>query len=249
MTHSITIFPAALLTAIEMLSLCTSLPIYLLLVIEGSPFWGGRAEHSKPYSKRGAPFDIASDSGVPPEQDFLIAFDAAELLLCFQGPVAQSSAAVRLLLASVSRCEPPAAGWTGTIRWGWWPPVSGATPLLHPRDAPSAFLPDLPPLTIVVFSVAPCHTPKRAFLRFPRFPRPPPAPGPQSERHRSSRAPFARHWQLIATGRHELPAHAALLDPVPFQNALRHSPIVPCGQSGRHMRSCTARCSFPSCCN
>src|ERR1700689_4290458 len=29
-THSITIFPAAFLTAIEMLSLCTSIPIYFL---------------------------------------------------------------------------------------------------------------------------------------------------------------------------------------------------------------------------
>src|SRR5215472_9046216 len=39
MTPSITIFPAAFLTAIEMLSLCTSIPIYLvLLVIKGAPF-------------------------------------------------------------------------------------------------------------------------------------------------------------------------------------------------------------------
>src|SRR5712672_534749 len=35
MTHSITIFPAAFITAIEMLSLCTSIPIYLVLVIKG----------------------------------------------------------------------------------------------------------------------------------------------------------------------------------------------------------------------
>src|SRR6516162_497402 len=35
MTHSITIFPAAFLTAIEVLSLCTSIPIYLVLVIRG----------------------------------------------------------------------------------------------------------------------------------------------------------------------------------------------------------------------
>jgi site-specific recombinase XerC len=37
-THSITIFPAPFITAIEMLSLCTSIPIYFLLSIEGVPF-------------------------------------------------------------------------------------------------------------------------------------------------------------------------------------------------------------------
>src|ERR1700687_1602632 len=44
----------------------------------------------------------------------------------------------------------------------------------------------------------------------------------------------AQHSQLIATGGHELPAHAALLDPVAFQNTLHRSPIVPRGQSGHH---------------
>src|SRR5260370_24594543 len=39
---------------------------------------------------------------------------------------------------------------------------------------------------------------------------------------------------MIATGRHELPAHAALLDPVGSQNTLHRSPIVPRGQSGYH---------------
>src|SRR6201982_808534 len=53
-THSITIFPAAFLTAIEILSLCTSMPIYLvLLVIKGCSFLDGLGEHPKPYSKRG----------------------------------------------------------------------------------------------------------------------------------------------------------------------------------------------------
>src|SRR5260221_51805 len=52
-THSITIFPAAFLTAIEILSLCTSMPIYLMLVIRVFLSGGVRAEHSKPYSKRG----------------------------------------------------------------------------------------------------------------------------------------------------------------------------------------------------
>src|SRR4026209_2028054 len=36
MTHSITTLPAEFLTAIEMLSLCTSMPIYLVLVIRAS---------------------------------------------------------------------------------------------------------------------------------------------------------------------------------------------------------------------
>src|SRR3984893_9254687 len=37
-THSIPIFPAPFITAIEMLSLCTSIPIYLVLVIKGCSF-------------------------------------------------------------------------------------------------------------------------------------------------------------------------------------------------------------------
>src|SRR6202030_1171415 len=53
-THSITSFPAAFLTAIEILSLCTSMPIYLMLVIRVFLSGGVRAEHSKPYSQRGA---------------------------------------------------------------------------------------------------------------------------------------------------------------------------------------------------
>src|SRR6202030_689194 len=54
-THSITIFPASFRTAIEILSLCTSMPIYLVLVINRVFLSGGvRAEHSKPYSQRGA---------------------------------------------------------------------------------------------------------------------------------------------------------------------------------------------------
>src|SRR5208337_2085502 len=54
MTHSITIFPAALLTAIAMLSLCTSMPIYLVLVIKGCSFLEGLSQALKTYSKRGA---------------------------------------------------------------------------------------------------------------------------------------------------------------------------------------------------
>jgi hypothetical protein len=55
----VTIFPEAFLTAIDMLSLCTSMPIYLLLVIEGAPFWMVCGLHQKPYSRKGAPFYIA----------------------------------------------------------------------------------------------------------------------------------------------------------------------------------------------
>src|SRR5713101_4828974 len=57
-THSITIFPAPFITAIEMLSLCTSIPIYFLLSIEGVPFCRGCGKHPNPTPK-GAPFYIA----------------------------------------------------------------------------------------------------------------------------------------------------------------------------------------------
>src|SRR3984957_16543141 len=54
-THSITILQAAFLTAIEILSLCTSMPIYLVvLVIKGFSFLNGLRQAPKPYSKRGA---------------------------------------------------------------------------------------------------------------------------------------------------------------------------------------------------
>src|SRR5271154_1793531 len=58
--HSITSLPEEFRTAMEILSLCTSMPIYFLLSIEGAPFCCGfGAEHSKP-TPRGAPFYIAS---------------------------------------------------------------------------------------------------------------------------------------------------------------------------------------------
>jgi hypothetical protein len=59
MTHSITIFPTAFLTAIEMLSLCTSIPKYLVLVIKG--VLSGRVElNTQNHTPKGAPFYIAS---------------------------------------------------------------------------------------------------------------------------------------------------------------------------------------------
>src|SRR5580692_4184907 len=59
MTHSITIFPAPFITAIEMLSLCTSMPIYFLLSIKGVPFCRIEAS-TQPYPERRALY-IASD--------------------------------------------------------------------------------------------------------------------------------------------------------------------------------------------
>src|SRR6266851_4951403 len=65
MTHSITIFPAAFITAIEMLSLCTSIPIYLVLVIKG--VLSGWAEpNTQNPTPKGAPFYIASDRPTVP---------------------------------------------------------------------------------------------------------------------------------------------------------------------------------------
>src|SRR5713101_6811886 len=54
MTHSITNLPAEFITAIETLSLWTSMPIYLVLVIKGCSFLEGLRQAPKPYSKRGA---------------------------------------------------------------------------------------------------------------------------------------------------------------------------------------------------
>src|SRR5215470_6114840 len=54
MTHSITTLPAEFLTAIEILSLCTSMPIYLVLVIKGVPPLERLRQALKPYSTRGA---------------------------------------------------------------------------------------------------------------------------------------------------------------------------------------------------
>src|SRR6266404_5594807 len=55
MTHSITIFPASFLTAIETLSLCTSMPIYLVLVMR--VFLSGEVEFStQNLLQKGHPF-------------------------------------------------------------------------------------------------------------------------------------------------------------------------------------------------
>src|SRR5258708_36296741 len=55
MTHSITIFPEALMTAIEILSLCTSMPIYLVLVIKGCSFLEGLSTNTQNLLQKGRP--------------------------------------------------------------------------------------------------------------------------------------------------------------------------------------------------
>src|SRR5262250_3983148 len=51
MTDSITTLPAEFLTAIEILSVCTSMPIYLVLVIKGCSFLDGLRQAPKPATK------------------------------------------------------------------------------------------------------------------------------------------------------------------------------------------------------
>src|ERR1700676_4935134 len=63
MTHSITTLPTEFITAIEMLSLCTSMPIYLVLVIKGCSFPEGLSRTLKTYSKKGAPFILRRITG------------------------------------------------------------------------------------------------------------------------------------------------------------------------------------------
>src|ERR1700745_3841980 len=58
MTDSITTLPTEFVTAIEILSLCTSMPIYLVLVIKG--VLSGRVEpNTQNPTPKGAPFYIA----------------------------------------------------------------------------------------------------------------------------------------------------------------------------------------------
>src|SRR5712664_3970291 len=58
-THSITIFPTSFLTAIEILSLCTSKPIYLVPVIKGCSFLEGFEPNTQNLTPKGRPFYIA----------------------------------------------------------------------------------------------------------------------------------------------------------------------------------------------
>src|SRR5713101_10037488 len=61
-THSITIFPASFLTAIEILSLCTSMPIYLVLVI-GAFLSGGVELNTQNLLHKGRPFILRRVTG------------------------------------------------------------------------------------------------------------------------------------------------------------------------------------------
>src|ERR1700733_6671220 len=56
MTHSIPIFPETFMTAIEILSLCTSIPIYLVLVIKGCSFLDEVEPNTQNLLQKGAPF-------------------------------------------------------------------------------------------------------------------------------------------------------------------------------------------------
>ena len=60
MTHSITNFPAAFITATEMLSLCTSIPIYLMLLVIKGVLSGRVERNTQNLIPKGAPFYIAS---------------------------------------------------------------------------------------------------------------------------------------------------------------------------------------------
>src|SRR5258706_14093651 len=62
--HSITIFPEAFMTEIEILSLCTSMPIYLVLVIKWCSFLEGLSRTLKTYSKRGTLYIALSQSSI-----------------------------------------------------------------------------------------------------------------------------------------------------------------------------------------
>src|SRR6266481_7703954 len=54
-THSITIFPEAFMTALEILSLCTSIPIYWVLVIKGCSFLERLSTNTQNLLQKGRP--------------------------------------------------------------------------------------------------------------------------------------------------------------------------------------------------
>src|ERR1700693_278304 len=60
-THSITSLPEEFRTAIEIASLCTSIPIYFLLSMQGAPFCCGFEPNTQNPTPKGVPFYIASD--------------------------------------------------------------------------------------------------------------------------------------------------------------------------------------------
>src|SRR6266567_9246956 len=87
----------------------------------------------------------ATDSGASSAAGFLDSLRCVGTFSLLPRVRWRSSAAADLLRANALRCAPPAAPWTDTIRSDWWWPVSDATPLRYPSDAPSVFLPAIPP--------------------------------------------------------------------------------------------------------
>src|SRR5580765_988968 len=94
-THSITIFPEAFMTAIEMLSLCTSMPIYFGASHKGRSFLEGLSRTLKTLLQKGRPFKLRrltgkvpfgrlNFSGFPVNQD--LALFSVKYIILFQGP-------------------------------------------------------------------------------------------------------------------------------------------------------------------
>src|ERR1035437_9112378 len=84
-THSITSFPESFLTAIEILSLCTSIPIYLVPVIKGCSFLEGFEPNTQNLTPKGRPFYIAScrlTGEVPPVPTLLNYEMTASIAFC-----------------------------------------------------------------------------------------------------------------------------------------------------------------------
>jgi hypothetical protein len=69
MTHSMTIFPAAFLTAIEILSVWTSIPIYLMLLIIKGVLSGRVEPNTQNPTPKGAPFYIV-EQGLRPAKSY-----------------------------------------------------------------------------------------------------------------------------------------------------------------------------------
>src|SRR6266851_6637794 len=112
-THSITSFPASFLTAIEMLSLCTSMPIYLVPVIKGCSFLEGLRQAPKPYSTRGA---LLYCVGLPVK--LVLALDQPNLysLVSKFGVKRQVRCRVdHLQLVGAAACSPGTSLWSAPI--------------------------------------------------------------------------------------------------------------------------------------
>src|SRR5260370_582825 len=110
------------------------------------------------------------------QQDFLIAFDASELLLCFQqscgGPPQRLISFAPTLYVSRPPLHRRPARFDPLGGRQFPPPHRSITPIhrrwrFRPRSPRSS----TSPLTPVVFSVAPCHTPKTCFAPPSAIPR------------------------------------------------------------------------------